>query len=78
MLDGRTHPKSWTMLLLTVMPTIRIELGYLSSAEDLPRLIDPAFRDNVAEGLLAAIQRLYLPRDLDPPTGVLRLPAFAT
>jgi N-acetylmuramoyl-L-alanine amidase len=78
MLDGRIHPKSWTMLLLTAMPTIRLELGYLSSPIDLPRLIDPAFRDRVAEGLLAAIQRLYLPRDLDPPTGVLRLPAFSS
>ncbi|MDQ1719504.1 MAG: N-acetylmuramoyl-L-alanine amidase [Pseudonocardiales bacterium] len=78
MLDGRTHPKSWTTLLLTAMPTIRLELGYLSSPVDLPRLIDPTFRDRVAEGLLAAIQRLYLPRDLDPATGVLKLPAFAT
>jgi N-acetylmuramoyl-L-alanine amidase len=78
MLDGRTHPKSWTMLLLTAMPTIRLELGYLSSPVDLPCLIDPTFRDRVAEGLLAAIQRLYLPRDLDPATGVLKLPAFAT
>jgi len=78
MLDDRIHPKSWTMLLLTAMPTVRLELGYLSSPVDLPRLIDPAFRDRVAEGLLAAIQRLYLPREQDPPTGVLRLPAFAS
>ncbi|UQX88543.1 N-acetylmuramoyl-L-alanine amidase [Jatrophihabitans telluris] len=78
MVDGRTHPKSWTLLLHTAMPTIRLELGYISSPVDRPRLIDPAFRDRVAEGLLAAIQRLYLPRDLDPPTGVLRLPAFAS
>ncbi len=78
LLDGRTHPKSWTMLLHTQMPTIRLELGYISSPVDLPRLTEPAFRDRVAEALLAAIQRLYLPRDLDPPTGVLRLPAFAT
>ncbi|MDQ1730137.1 MAG: N-acetylmuramoyl-L-alanine amidase [Pseudonocardiales bacterium] len=77
MLDGRTHPKSWTMLLRTAMPTVRLELGYLSSPLDLPRLVDPGFRDLVAEGLLAAIQRLYLPREQDPPTGVLRLPAFA-
>ncbi|HEY2041815.1 MAG TPA: N-acetylmuramoyl-L-alanine amidase, partial [Jatrophihabitans sp.] len=78
MLNGRIHPKSWTMLLLTTMPTIRLELGYLSSPVDLGLLIDPAFRDRVAEGLLAAIQRLYLPREEDPPTGVLKLPAFAS
>jgi N-acetylmuramoyl-L-alanine amidase len=77
LLDGRTHAKSWTMLLLTAMPTIRLELGYISSDHDLAQLTDPGFRDRVAEALLAAIQRLYLPRDLDPPTGVLRLPAYA-
>jgi N-acetylmuramoyl-L-alanine amidase len=78
MLDARIHPKSWTMLLMTVMPTVRLELGYLSSPVDLPRLVDPTFRDRVAEGLMAAIQRLYLPREQDPPTGVLKLPAFAS
>jgi N-acetylmuramoyl-L-alanine amidase len=77
MLDGRIHPKSWTMLVMTQMPTVRLELGYLSSAVDLPRLVDPGFRDRVAEGLLAAIQRLYLPREQDPPTGVWKLPEFA-
>jgi N-acetylmuramoyl-L-alanine amidase len=76
LLDGRIHPKSWTMLLMTAMPTIRLELGYLSSPVDLPLLVDSTFRDRVAEGLLAAIQRLYLPREQDPPTGVLKLPAF--
>ena len=30
-----------------------------------------------AEGLLVAVQRLYLPLDEDPPTGVLRIPAIA-
>ena len=28
------------------------------------------------EAVLVAVQRLYLPPDLDPPTGVMRLPAF--
>lgn len=78
LLDGHIHPKSWTMLVMTAMPTIRLELGYISSPTDLVQLMDPAFRDTVAEALLAAIQRLYLPREQDPPTGVLRLPAFAS
>jgi N-acetylmuramoyl-L-alanine amidase len=78
MLDCRTHAKSWTLLLRTAMPTVRLELGYLSSQADRERLVDPAFRDGVAEGLLAAIQRLYLPSEQDPPTGVLRLPAFVS
>ncbi|MCW2542726.1 MAG: hypothetical protein JWM40_278, partial [Frankiales bacterium] len=33
--------------------------------------------DLVAEALLVAVQRLYLPADQDPPTGVLRLPDLA-
>jgi N-acetylmuramoyl-L-alanine amidase len=76
--DNRIHPKSWTLLLLTSMPTIRLELGYLSSPLDRPKLTNPDFRDNVAEALSVAIQRLYLPSEQDPETGVLRLPALTT
>jgi N-acetylmuramoyl-L-alanine amidase len=77
LVDGRVHPKSWSLLRLTRMPTVRLELGYLSSPVDRPRLLDPLFRDTVAEGLLVAVQRLYLPAADDPPTGVLRIPATA-
>jgi N-acetylmuramoyl-L-alanine amidase len=77
LLDCRIHGKTWGLLRLTRMPTIRVELGYLTSPVDRARLIDPLFRDTVAEGLLVAVQRLYLPVEDDPPTGVLRLPALA-
>jgi N-acetylmuramoyl-L-alanine amidase len=77
LLDCRIHGKSWTVLRLTRMPTVRVEVGYLTSPVDRPRLLDPLFRDTVAEGLLVAIQRLYLPVADDPPTGVLRMPASA-
>lgn len=69
------HGKSWALLRLTRMPTVRVELGYLSSPIDRARLVDPLFRDTVAEGLLVAVQRLYLPSSDDPPTGVMRLAA---
>jgi N-acetylmuramoyl-L-alanine amidase len=72
--DGRSHAKTWPLLRLTRMPTVRVELGYLTSPVDRPRLLDPLFRDTVAEGLLVAVQRLYLPVADDPPTGVLRIP----
>jgi N-acetylmuramoyl-L-alanine amidase len=75
LVDGRTHGKSWSLLRLTRMPTVRVELGYLTSPTDRPLLLDPLFRDTVAEGLLVAVQRLYLDSADDPPTGVLRLPA---
>jgi N-acetylmuramoyl-L-alanine amidase len=77
LLDCRIHPKTWTMLLLTVMPTVRLELGYLSSPGDISQLVNPAFRDLVAEGLLVAVQRLYLPQDADPQTGVMQLSELA-
>lgn len=69
------HGKSWSLLRLTRMPAVRVELGYLSSPIDRPKLLDPLFRNTVAEGLLVAVQRLYLPSADDPPTGVLRIPA---
>jgi N-acetylmuramoyl-L-alanine amidase len=75
LLDGRIHGKTWAMLRLTRMPTVRVELGYLSSPIDRALLIDPLFRDTVAEGLLVAVQRLYLPSADDYPTGVMRIPA---
>jgi N-acetylmuramoyl-L-alanine amidase len=56
---------------------VRLELGYLTSPVDRARLSDPLFRDTVAEGLLVAVQRLFLPQADDPPTGVMRIPAHA-
>ncbi len=76
MLDCRSHPKTWDLLRRTRMPAVRLEVGYLSAPTDAARLATSAFRDTVAEALLAAVQRLYLPPELDPPTGTLRLPAL--
>ena len=45
------------------MPAVRLELGYLTNPGDAARLADPAFRDVVAEAIVAAVQRLYLPPD---------------
>lgn len=75
LLDARVHGKTWAILRLTRMPTVRVELGYLTSPIDRPMLVDPLFRDTVAEGLLVAVQRLYLPLADDYPTGVMRIPA---
>ncbi len=77
LLDCRVHAKTWEILRLTRMPAVRIELGHLNSPRDAARLADPAFLDAVAEALLVSVQRLYLPPDLDPPTGVLRLADLA-
>ncbi|MCW2614893.1 MAG: cwlM [Frankiales bacterium] len=77
LLDLHVHEKTWDVLRLTRMPAVRLELGHLSHPGDAARLADPAFRDTVAEAVLVAVQRLYLPPDLDPPTGVMRLPVFS-
>ena len=76
-LDCRHHRKTWSLLRLTQMPAVRIELGHVTHAGDAALLADPTVRDHAAEGILAAVQRLFLPADLDPPTGILRLPDFA-
>lgn len=74
MVDCGTHAKTWDLLRLTAMPTIRLEVGYLSHPGDRALLSDPEFRDTVAEAILVAVQRLYLPAEIDPPTGTFRMP----
>ena len=69
MLDCGAHPKTWELLRMTRMPAVRIELGYLTNPEDRHRLLDPACRDVIAEGILVAVKRLYLLGENDQPTG---------
>jgi N-acetylmuramoyl-L-alanine amidase len=75
--DCRAHPKTWELLRRTRMPAVRVDLGYLTNHHDAAALGSPEFRAEVAEGMLAAVQRLFLPPDLDPPTGQLRVPLLA-
>lgn len=77
LVDCRAHPKSWELLRLTRMPAVRLEAGYLSSPSDAARLATAEFRDALAEAVVAALQRLYLPEHLDVPTGQFRLAALA-
>jgi N-acetylmuramoyl-L-alanine amidase len=55
------------------MPAVRVDAGYLTNAGDAARLADPAFRDVIAEAVVVAVQRVYLDKDADAKTGVLRL-----
>ncbi|KAA2251339.1 N-acetylmuramoyl-L-alanine amidase [Solihabitans fulvus] len=73
MLDCRTHGKTWDMLRLTRCTAVRVEVGYLSNPHDHRRLVDPRFRDVVAEGILVAVKRLYLLGKNDQPTGTFTL-----
>ena len=73
LVDCRSHPRTWELLRVTSMPAVQVEVGYLSSPADARRLADPAFRDTVAEGLLAAVQRMFLTEQQDWTTGTLRV-----
>ncbi|MBA2769820.1 MAG: N-acetylmuramoyl-L-alanine amidase [Sporichthyaceae bacterium] len=77
LVDCRTHAMNWDLLRRTRMPAVRTEVGYLTNPGVGARLADPAFRDVVAEAVVVAVQRLYLPPDQDAETGFLRIPARA-
>jgi N-acetylmuramoyl-L-alanine amidase len=67
--DCRTHAKTWDLLRLTRMPTVRVEAGYLTSREDRDRLVDPLFRDRLVAAIVASVKRMYLPIESDVSTG---------
>jgi N-acetylmuramoyl-L-alanine amidase len=75
MLDLGSHPKTWDLLRMTRMPAVRLDCGYLSHPVDRLLLLDARVRSAIAQAVLAAVQRLYLPADADPPTGTFTLPA---
>ncbi|MGY1690126.1 N-acetylmuramoyl-L-alanine amidase [Geodermatophilus sp. SYSU D01105] len=75
MLDLGSHPKTWDLLRMTKMPAVRIDCGYLSHPVDRLLLLDARLRSTVASAVVAAVQRLFLPAEADPPTGTFVLPA---
>jgi N-acetylmuramoyl-L-alanine amidase len=69
MRNCQTHSKTWDLLRLTRMPAVRVDAGYLTSPVDRSRLVDPLFRDRMVEAIMAAVQRMYYPIEVDVPTG---------
>jgi N-acetylmuramoyl-L-alanine amidase len=69
MRNCHTHAKAWELLRLTRMPAVRVDVGYLTSPVDRERLVDPLFREQVVEAIVAAVQRMYFPIEQDVPTG---------
>ncbi|MDT7732983.1 MAG: N-acetylmuramoyl-L-alanine amidase [Mycobacterium sp.] len=67
--DCRTHGRTWDLLRLTRMPTVQVDVGYISNPGDRAMLITTQTRDAIAEGILAAVKRLYLLGKNDRPTG---------
>ena len=74
LLDLGSHPKTWDLLRMTRMPAVRLDCGYLSHPVDRLLLLDARVRSAIAHAVLAAVQRLYLPAEADPPTGTFQLP----
>lgn len=71
--DGRSHPVTWELLRRTRMPAVQVGVGYLTHPADAAALADPAFRDTLAEAIVVAVQRVFLPEDQDPATGMMDL-----
>ncbi|HEY0126328.1 MAG TPA: N-acetylmuramoyl-L-alanine amidase [Blastococcus sp.] len=74
LLDLGSHAKTWDLLRMTRMPAVRLDCGYLSHPVDRLLLLDARVRSAIASAVLAAVQRLYLPAEADPPTGTFVLP----
>lgn len=73
MLDCRTHARTWSSLKRLKTPKVHVVSGYLTNQDDLENLQDPHVRDAIADGIAAALQRLYIVEDKDPQTGSLSL-----
>lgn len=67
--DCRSHGRTWELLRLTRMPTVQVDVGYISNSRDRAMLVSTQTRDAIAEGILAAVKRLYLLGKNDRPTG---------
>ena len=76
MLDCRTHARTWSSLKRLKTPKVHVVSGYLTNPEDLESLQDPHVRDAIADGIAAALQRVYILEDKDPQTGTLSLDAI--
>ncbi|APA94703.1 N-acetylmuramoyl-L-alanine amidase [Nocardia seriolae] len=67
--DCRTHARTWDLLRLTKMPTVQVDIGYLTNDYDSSVLTNPRMRDVIAEAILISVKRLYLLGQDDQPTG---------
>ncbi|WP_245396078.1 N-acetylmuramoyl-L-alanine amidase [Brevibacterium permense] len=76
MQDCRTHARTWSSLKRLKTPKVHVVSGYLTNQDDLENLQDPHVRDAIADGIAAALQRLYIVEDKDPQTGSLSLDAI--
>jgi len=62
LMDLNTHAKTWDLLRLTRMPSVKTSVGYSSNSADCIQLANAQVRDAVAQGFVAAIERILAPR----------------
>src|SRR6185437_5955270 len=67
--DCRTHGRTWDLLRLTRIPTVQVDIGYITNPRDRAMLVSTQSRDAVAQAILAEVKRLYLLGKNDRPTG---------
>lgn len=77
-LDCRTHARTWQSLAAVRSPKVHVVAGYISHDTDRSMLADDLTRDRIADGIAAALQRLYLNRDSDPETGTLNITSITS
>ena len=76
--DLGEHPRVLETLRATRMPSIHVELGYLSNETDRARMSDARVRHAITNAVVAAIQRFYLVSAEDHQTGTWQVPKVSS
>lgn len=61
-LDGHCQPRTWDLLRLTRMPTVRVEVGYVSNPADAAALAMQGFRNTVSQAICDGITMFCSPQ----------------
>lgn len=59
--DCQVHGRTWDILRMTRMPAVRVEIGYLTNAEEAAQLADAKYQELVAAGIAAGVTRFFAP-----------------
>ena len=71
--DLGCHARQWELLRYSDAPTVWIDLGYLSSANERAHLEDSEHRERLAESILCGLQRMYVQSNDTVSTGTMSL-----
>ena len=59
--DGGDHGRTWDMLRLTRMPTVRVRVGNVHHDSDRQRLESPEFAEALASAIADSVVRFFAP-----------------